>query len=114
MTGGLQEQVTDGENFFGVGIEPASKVVIGSQQVPYIQEDRVSKEDFIAALHKIYKMSKKERNKIIKLGQDHVNKNYNFEDFEDKWVKLMLDVHNKYGSWGSRKHYQSWDCLEMK
>ena len=26
MTGGLQEQVTDGENWFGYGIEPASKV----------------------------------------------------------------------------------------
>ena len=47
MTGGLQEQVTDGENWFGIGIEPTSKAVIGSQEVPYICEDRVSKEDFI-------------------------------------------------------------------
>ena len=36
MTGGLQEQVTDGENWFGVGIEPSSKSVIGSQEIPYI------------------------------------------------------------------------------
>ena len=36
MTGGLQEQVTDGEEWFGIGIEPSSKTVIGSQQVPYI------------------------------------------------------------------------------
>ena len=61
MTGGLQEQVTDGENYFGVGIEPASSVVIGSQQVPYICEDRVAKKDFIEALHKIYNINKKER-----------------------------------------------------
>ena len=27
MTGGLQEQVTDGKNSFGFGIEPASKTV---------------------------------------------------------------------------------------
>ncbi len=33
MTGGLQEQVTNGEEWFGVGIEPASKAVIGSQEV---------------------------------------------------------------------------------
>ena len=45
MTGGLQEQVTDGEKWFGVGIEPASKAIIGSQQVPYIYEDRVSSMD---------------------------------------------------------------------
>ncbi len=59
MTGGLQEQVTDSKNWFGIGIEPASKAVIGSQQVPYIREDRVSKDDFIAALHKMYSMGKK-------------------------------------------------------
>ena len=45
MTGGLQEQVTDGKKWFGIGIKPASKAVIGSQQVPYIYEDRVSEED---------------------------------------------------------------------
>ena len=52
MTGGLQEQVTDGDDWFGIGIEPASKAIIGSQSVPYIYEDRISKEDFKAALHK--------------------------------------------------------------
>ena len=49
MTGGLQEQVTDGEEWFGIGIEPTSKSVIGSQDVPFIYEDRISKEDVIAA-----------------------------------------------------------------
>ena len=46
MTGGLQEQVTDGSNWFGWGIQPASKAVIGSLQVPYIYEDRISQKDF--------------------------------------------------------------------
>ena len=40
MTGGLQEQVTNGKEWFGWGIQPASKAVIGSLQVPYIYEDR--------------------------------------------------------------------------
>ena len=31
MTGGMQEQVTDGEQWFGVGLEPTSKAIIGSQ-----------------------------------------------------------------------------------
>jgi glycosyltransferase involved in cell wall biosynthesis len=39
MTGGLQEQVTDGEQWFGFGIEPASKAIIGSQEVPWIYEE---------------------------------------------------------------------------
>ena len=35
MTGGLQEQVTDGDEWFGIGLEPTSKAVIGSQPIPY-------------------------------------------------------------------------------
>ena len=64
MTGGLQEQVTDGKEWFGIGIEPASKAIIGSQHVPYIYEDRISKEDFIAALHKMYNMSAKRKTRV--------------------------------------------------
>ena len=30
MTGGLQEQVTDGEEWFGIGLKPSSKAIIGS------------------------------------------------------------------------------------
>ena len=64
MTGGLQEQVTDGnDNWYGVGIQPSSKAVIGSQDVPYIYEDRISKEDFIEALEIMYNSSEEERKK---------------------------------------------------
>ena len=57
MTGGLQEQVTDGKNFFGFAIEPVSKTVIGSLQVPYIYEDRISQRDFEKALTRAVKRS---------------------------------------------------------
>ena len=55
MTGGLQEQVTDGENWFGFGIEPASKAIIGSQDVPFIYEDRLNGKDVTDTLLKFYK-----------------------------------------------------------
>jgi glycosyltransferase involved in cell wall biosynthesis len=113
MTGGLQEQVTDGEDWFGVGIEPASRVVIGSQQVPYIHEDRISKEDFMKALHKMYNMSRQERKEVGLLGAQHVDKNYNFEEYGKKWVDLMLGVHEKYGSWENRKGYERWTFMEV-
>tara|TARA_R110002072_G_scaffold32307_4_gene98795 strand:+ start:229 stop:1482 length:1254 start_codon:yes stop_codon:yes gene_type:complete len=113
MTGGLQEQVTDGEEWFGVGIEPASKALIGSQMVPYIYEDRVSKEDFIASLHKIYSMSEEERRELGKKGRGHVVKNYNFENFCKEWIELMDRVHDEYGSWDNRKH-KNWALKEIK
>ena len=105
MTGGLQEQVTDGENWFGIGIEPASKAIIGSQEVPYIYEDRISKEDFINALTKIYEMSEDEREKLGELGMEHVRKNYNFNNFCEKWVEVIDNIVEKHGSWETRKNY---------
>ena len=105
MTGGLQEQVTDGENWFGIGIEPSSKSIIGSQSVPYIYEDRVSKEDFINALTKMYKMSETEREELGELGMKHVRRNYNFSDFCDKWVETIDAIVEKHGSWETRKSY---------
>jgi glycosyltransferase involved in cell wall biosynthesis len=113
MTGGLQEQVTDGENWFGVGITPASKAIIGSQNVPYIYEDRLNKEDFLDALTKMYNMSKTERNKLGKAGRQHVLKNYNFKDYGERWVELLLSVHEKYGSWENRKGYKSWEITQL-
>jgi len=81
MTGGLQEQVTDGEEWFGIGIEPCSKAVIGSQDIPYIYEDRINKEEFISALEKMYNMTKEEREELGKKGKQHVDKNYNFQNY---------------------------------
>jgi glycosyltransferase involved in cell wall biosynthesis len=113
MTGGLQEQVTDGENWFGVGIEPCSKSLIGSQQVPYIYEDRISKEDFVAALNKMHAMTKEERKELGQKGREHVVKNYNFENFNKTWVDTMTSIHDKHGSWDTRKNYKPWSITEI-
>ena len=113
MTGGLQEQVTDGENWFGVGVEPASKAIIGSQNVPYIYEDRLNKQDFLDALLKMYNMNKTDRNKLGKAGRKHVIDNYNFEDYGKKWVDLLLSVNEKYGAWETRKGYKSWEMVKI-
>mgnify|MGYP003122886963 FL=1 len=113
MTGGLQEQVTDGEEWFGYGIEPCSKAIIGSQDIPYIREDRLNKEEFLAAMLDFYNLSPEERKQMGQKGAEHVNKNYNFQNFEKRWVELLTEVHQKYGSWENRKNYQSWELLEL-
>lgn len=113
MTGGLQEQVTDGENWFGIGLEPSSKACIGSQDVPYIYEDRLNKEEFIDALTKIYNMSKEERNALGEAGRQHVLKNYNYEDLKRRWVEIIDDICEKHGAWETRKNYKSWKLIEV-
>ena len=113
MTGGLQEQVTDGENTFGIALTPSSKAIIGSQQVPFIYEDRLSGSDVTQALLDMYNMSAEERAKVGAAGRDHVTKNYNFKDFRESWINLMLETHEKNGSWENRKNYKSWELLEV-
>ena len=113
MTGGLQEQVTDGTNWFGWGIQPASKAVIGSLQVPYIYEDRINQQEFENILTKALKLPKKKYQAMAKAGRQHVLKNYNFENYEKQWVKIMDDFIEKNGSWENRKNYNSWELLEV-
>ena len=112
MTGGLQDQVTDGKEFFGVGIHPSSKAVIGSQQVPYIYEDRISKEDFIDALKKIHAMSSQEKRELGEKCRAHVEKNFNPVTLLKRWDELLTQLHEEGGSWETRKHPR-WTLKEM-
>ena len=113
MTGGLQEQVTDGENWFGIGLEPSSKAIIGSQEIPWIYEDRLNKKEFIDALLKMYNMSKEEKKELKEKCRNHVIKNYNFEDFVERWDKLFTKIHEERGSWSERKNYKAWKLIEV-
>jgi len=114
LTGGLQEQVTDGENWFGIGLEPSSKAVIGSQNVPFIYEDRVSKEDVINAMLEMYNKTAEERHNLGLAGRGHIEKNYNFNKLSEEWPKILKDIHKKYGSWETREGHQTWHIKEVK
>jgi glycosyltransferase involved in cell wall biosynthesis len=105
MTGGLQEQVIGDGGPFGIPLFPTSKAIIGSQNVPYIYEDRISKDHFLSALDNMYDMGQDERRRLGSLGRQHILNNYNFQNFEQRWVDLMLDIYETEGSWESRANY---------
>ena len=128
MTGGLQEQVTVMESVseekmlkrnkkkngacvyeHGIGIEPSSKAIIGSQEVPFIYEDRNDGQDVVDSLMKMYEFGKEKRDKLGKAGREHVLKNYNFENFAKKWEEIMTNTYKKHGSWDTRKNYKAWE-----
>lgn len=108
MTGGLQEQITDGKNYFGIPIHPVSKAVIGSQNVPFIYEDRVGQEDFVNALIKMCSSSQEEREEMGQKGREHVLNNYSYERYQTRWVEIMDEIHEKYGSWKNKKLNPTW------
>ena len=108
MTGGLQEQVTDGNEWFGIGIEPSSKSIIGSQEIPFIYEDRISKEDFINALKSFYNMTAEERQQMGKKGRQFVEKEYSLESYVENWDNAFTQVRETFGSWDTRKGYKNY------
>lgn len=114
MTGGLQEQVTDGEKWFGIGINPVSKAIIGSQDVPWIYEDRISREDFLSAMLKMHNMTTEEREELGRLGRKHVEDNYSMETFSKQWQETMKMVCEQNGSWDTRKNYKGWELIEIQ
>jgi glycosyltransferase involved in cell wall biosynthesis len=99
MTGGLQEQVTDGEQWFGIGIDPSSKAIIGSQEVPWIYEDRICGSDLVDAMTKMYEMDEKDRLVMGHKGREHVLKNYSMDKYVSSWQNLLEDIHKRFGSW---------------
>jgi len=113
MTGGLQEQVTDGKNWFGWGIEPCAKAVIGSLNVPYIYEDTISKDDFFKVMRKALNITPSKYKKMSALCVKHVKDNYSFDKYEKSWIKTMDEIVEKHGSYENRKIYKPWHLLEV-
>ena len=128
MTGGLQEQVTyldkvtDDIMFkrnkknksiveyeHGIGLEPISKSIIGSQQVPFIYEDRLNQKQISEALMKMYEFGAPKRKELGVAGRAHVLKNYSFETFTKQWYDILIATHEKHGSWSTRKNYKAWE-----
>lgn len=112
-TGGLQDQVTDGKNVFGALIEPSSQIIVGSQQTPYIYEDRISEKDFKKAVKDIILMPKSKRERMGIKGREHILKNFNFDEFQKTWVCEMKSLVEKNGRWGQRKDFKAWEIIDL-
>ena len=61
----------------------------------------------MAALDQMYDGGEEFRKELGDNGRKHVLDNYNFETFNERWVNLMLNIHEEEGSWETRKGYSS-------
>lgn len=113
MTGGLQDQIFDGENWFGIGIEPSSKSIVGSQTIPYIYEDRISSEDFKKACKKIINTPKKDLEEWGRRCRNNVLKNFGYKKYKSSWVSIIDEVCQEHGSWDSRTEYKNWSLIPL-
>ena len=58
-------------------------------------------------------MTEEERLELGLKGQSHVDRKYNFKNYVVKWRYLLKEIHEKYGSWPSKKEHKTWELLEV-
>ncbi len=96
-TGGLQDQVKDEKGFqFGVSVKPVCRSLQGSQQIPYIYDDRCADIDYVEALLKMYNMTFEERKALGQKGRDYTLRAFNMNDMIGNWDKAIMKYVEEY------------------
>lgn len=116
-TGGMREQLCDIINnpseWYGIPVFPVAKTIVGSPELPWIYEDQVNEEGVVQALLEMYSLTKEERKQWGLKGIEHINKNFNFNNFEKFWSELLLKVHKERGD-HPNKSYIKWTGEEFE
>lgn len=116
MTGGLQYQIGDwwkGREDFsdqddmtrdaskkwakkqglwtGIPVFPASRSCTGSQPIPYIYDDRASHEDIVAAMKRMYDLSREERKKMGLAARGWAQETFRMDKMISSWDRILED-----------------------
>lgn len=129
MTGGLQFQVGDWwqdqrdfsdqerltkvaksrrntHRWWGVPVFPAARNLVGSQQVPYIYDDRVNDDQVADALEKVYRIPRTARRKIGLEAREWATRTFGMQTMLDGWdaglTKAMEQHASRRGKIGLR------------
>lgn len=90
-TGGETRQVVDyrdgSEN--GVALQPAKRLLVGSQMVPFIYEDFASTEETTAAFMKIFEMTEDEKEAMAQKCMSYVEHEFKYEDMVRNWDETL-------------------------
>lgn len=107
-TGGLKEQIVDDINdpkeFYGIPLFPATVTLIGSPELPWINEDQVTENDIVQAFLEMYSLSNEKRKEWGRQGAAHVRKNMSWKGFNEFWPTFLEKIHEENGSWPNKKY----------
>ena len=86
-TGGLQDQNVDPETgeVFGASLEPAAKLLVGSQQIPFIYSDHVSHQQVVDALKQVRDLGREKRKEIGVRAHASVVKRFDMSRMIKQW-----------------------------
>ena len=61
-------------------------------------------------------MSAADRSALGLSGREFTLNNFNFQNFGQRWVSLLEEAHENFGSWNhpeGRKNYKGWEHTEL-
>lgn len=104
-TGGLQEQNQDPDTgeVYGVSIEPASKLLVGSQQIPWIYSDHPSHQQIADALKQMYDLGKDKRDQLGQRAAESVGRRYDMNNLVNKWDQVMTKYVDEFKNGNPRR-----------
>lgn len=109
-TGGLQDQIdetVDEKDKWGWLIGPDNVTLVGSQQIPYIKEERVNCETVVNTLEHIYRTTdRNERKRRGLIAREFALKNFNIKNVIKEWDDVFTDVITNYKS--KYHHFDNW------
>ncbi|TXH08516.1 MAG: glycosyltransferase family 1 protein [Spirochaetes bacterium] len=110
-TGGMTRQVVDYRDGteHGVAIDPACRVLVGSQMVPYIFDDHFKHEDLSAALQKVYSMSPEEKEVLAKKNIAYAEHEFGYEKMISEWDRTLDKVIKDFKSSPPKR----WTCSKL-
>lgn len=96
-TGGLQDQPVDHQgNVFGVMVEPATRSIQGSQEIPYIFDDRCADKDVVEAFKTVFNMSREERRKLGEQARAWTKTAFSLKNMTNKWDSVLTRYIEKF------------------
>jgi glycosyltransferase involved in cell wall biosynthesis len=121
MTGGLQFQIGDwwcdqedfsdqdrltrlarsrrnSHRWWGVPVFPAARNLVGSQQVPYIYDDRVNNQQVAAAIEKVFRMGRAQRRKLGLEAREWALQKFGMDQLRDGWVHAIESAITRHTS----------------
>lgn len=76
-------------DWWGVPVFPSSRSCTGSQQIPYIYDDRVSHDEVVKGLCKLYDMSRQERKALGSRAREWTKSTFDLGQMVSSWDKLI-------------------------
>jgi glycosyltransferase involved in cell wall biosynthesis len=101
-TGGLQDQpINDQGKVFGVMVEPSTRSLTGSQDIPFILDDRCSDKDLVTALKLMYNMTFDQRKQLGLEAREWVTQAFSLKTLVDRWDHHITRLVEQYRQSGN-------------